>query len=286
MNKQDVAKEPLFTVVLLAYHANDYLEQALKSVLCQDYPAIELIVADDGSDNWDADCVEACIEANRKENLLRVQVVHHERNLGTVENANRALAQAQGQYLKLLAADDALYDGHVLSHARRALDACADGIVVGRVLRCSPELEPIAPFRDRFVRSLAYRSVDEVWTRLCLHNELPAPGVFFTRAFFDRFGPFDARYRLLEDWPTWLRISRCGVRISYGDFDAALYRSNSGSATAVNRQYLADKKLTFETEIQPYRTKLGAVRYLAARAELALRDAALPRRVYGFFFRR
>ena len=39
----------LVTVVIPCYNHEHYIEQAIRSVLSQDYPSIELIVIDDGS---------------------------------------------------------------------------------------------------------------------------------------------------------------------------------------------------------------------------------------------
>lgn len=48
-----------------------------------------------------------------------------------------------------------------------------------------------------------------------MRNGIVAGGVFFNAEFFEKFGFFDERYRLLEDWPTWLRLAKKGIRIEY-----------------------------------------------------------------------
>ena len=280
-------REPeLFSVIILAYRNEQYLRCAVDSVLAQDYPALELIGVDDGSPSFDRAGVEAYIAAHQGPNLQRALVYQNPENLGTVRSINRALERSEGRYLKLLGADDALYDGQVLSNAQKALEASPDGIITTRIMKCGPDLAPRSLFRDGFARALPQRSPEEVFRRLCVHNEIVGVGVFFTRAFYARFGPFDESYRLLEDWPTWLRVSREGVRIGFGDFIAAKYRCDVGAATGVNPAYLADKKRTFEREIRPYWRRAGFGTVLRSWLTLKLRDSVLVRRLYGLVFRR
>ena len=276
----------IFSVILLVHNNLEYLPEAIDSVLSQDYPAIELIIADDYSDSFDSAAVEAYLAAHGGSNLMRALVYQNPENLGTVRNFNRAVGQARGAYLKGLAADDALYAPNVLSQAQRALDDSSDGIIASRVMRCSQRMKPLALFRDRFLRSLDCRSSQEIWKALCVHNELPSTGIFFTRVFWETYGPFDESYRLLEDWPTWLRISRRGCRIAFGNFIAAKYRLNSGSATSTNLSYLADKRRAFEREIYPYRREIGPWRYSRAVLNMKIRDSLMVRRIYNCLFRR
>lgn len=276
---------PLFSVIVLAYRSGAYLETVLGSVLAQDYPAMELIVSDDGTPGFDPAAVEEMVSRLAGDNLLRCTVLSHPENRGTVASFNRAVERAQGAYLKLIAADDALYGPQVLSQAARAFQESGAEILAARVMKCDGAMQPIAPLRDRFLRGLPGKTPLQVWRQLCVHNDLPASGVFFTRAFFDRYGPVDSRYRLLEDWPTWLRVTRQGCRIVFGDFLAAKYRADSGSATGIRPAYLRDKALTFALEIRPYRAELGRARYLAALAGLRVRDSRAVRTIYGWLRR-
>ena len=72
-----------------------------------------------------------------------------------------------------------------------------------------------------------------------------------------------------------------GCNIAFGDFLAAKYRADSGSATGLRHAYLRDKELTFETEIRPYRKRLGFTRYMAAICSLRVRNSRMLRRIYG-----
>mgnify|MGYP000424525881 CR=1 FL=1 len=54
------------SVIILTYNQMDYLYDAIKSVLNQDYPNIELIVSDDASCNFQKGMLEKFIEENKK----------------------------------------------------------------------------------------------------------------------------------------------------------------------------------------------------------------------------
>ena len=281
-----MADKELFTVIIATYRNQRYLTDSIGSVLMQTYPAIELIVVDDGSENFDEPAVYALVDSMRRENLKAVDVYTNLGNLGTVKSVNRALKRAHGQYIKLLAADDALYDASSLQNARDALDQSRDGLLISHVMGCTPEMKESGLFRDAFLHEIPLLDAKEQYRRLCTRNRITACGVYFRRDYFEKNGLFDEQYRLLEDWPTWLRATRTGTRFDVGDFLGARYRSNVGSATGVVMPYLEDKERTFQTEIRPYRKELGLWLYLWAWMMLRLRNAKLVRTVFGWLFRK
>ena len=281
-----MADKELFTVIIATYRNQGYLTDSIGSVLMQTYPAIELIVVDDGSENFDEPAVYALVDSMRRENLKAVDVYTNLGNLGTVKSVNRALKRAHGQYIKLLAADDALYDASSLQNARDALDQSRDGLLISHVMGCTPEMKESGLFRDAFLHEIPLLDAKEQYRRLCTSNRITACGVYFRRDYFEKNGLFDEQYRLLEDWPTWLRATRTGTRFDVGDFLGARYRSNVGSATGVVMPYLEDKERTFQTEIRPYRKELGLWLYLWAWMMLRLRNAKLVRTVFGWLFRK
>ena len=79
-------KEPLVSVVIPNYNYGQYLRQAIDSVLAQTYPAIEIIVVDDGSQ----DESEAIVSSYGE----RVRLVA-QRNQGVSVARNRGVKRVQ-----------------------------------------------------------------------------------------------------------------------------------------------------------------------------------------------
>ena len=102
--------QELFSVVILLYLNEEYIRYAIDSVLDQDYPSIEVIIVDDHSPEVDLPGIESYVNAHKGANIQRVLVYQNPENFGTVKSINHALKQVEGRYIKLLAADDALYD--------------------------------------------------------------------------------------------------------------------------------------------------------------------------------
>jgi glycosyltransferase involved in cell wall biosynthesis len=275
-----------FSVIVLLYNNSEFLRECLDSVLFQDYPAVEIIVVDDGSKVFDKTGIETYIDEHKLENIRNVIVYQNECNLGTVRSANGAIRKASGQYIKLLAGDDALYDCESLSHAAAALRICSCGIITGDVMKCDQDMNPIGRYHKNLVLALNTLSPIDVFRRLCIHNDIVAGGIFFDTGFFRRYGMFDESYRLLEDWPTWMHATQNGCRILHTPFYAIKYRSHNGIGTSTNPVYLADRKHLFLHVIVPARKKIGPYWFFMSVLSFLIINSILVRKIYGFLFRR
>lgn len=119
-------RHPLVSVLLLNYNQAGYLPGAIDSVLAQDYPNFELIIADDGSTDGSA----AIIRRYADEWPAIVVPVLNPRNGGITANCNSGLARARGKYFTHFAADDLLLPGK-LSAQVAWLEADADRVLCG-----------------------------------------------------------------------------------------------------------------------------------------------------------
>ena len=276
----------VFSVIVLLYNNSEFIEGCLDSILNQDYPAIEIIVVDDGSREFDKNGIETYICEHKRENIKNSIVYRNECNFGTVKSANGAIGKASGKYIKLLAGDDAFYDCETLSHAVAALQVCPCGIITGDVMKCDKNMVPIGRYHKDLVLSLNSLSPIDVFRRLCIHNDIVAGGVFFDASFFKRYGMFDESYRLLEDWPTWMTATKKGCKIFYSPFYALKYRMHNGIGTSTNPVYLADRKHLFLHIIVPARKTIGPLFFVLATISFLIINSLLVRKIYGFLFRK
>lgn len=97
--------KPLVSVLMTAYNREDYIAEAIESVIASSYENFELIIVDDVSrDN-------TLSIAKRYEDLdPRVKVFQNRTNLGDYPNRNMAASFASGKYLKYIDSDDLIYD--------------------------------------------------------------------------------------------------------------------------------------------------------------------------------
>ncbi|MGB2941211.1 MAG: glycosyltransferase family A protein, partial [Candidatus Macondimonas sp.] len=91
------------TIVIPAYQAEGYLTRALESVATQSDPDWELIVVDDGSH----DGTLALAQRHAARDPARMRVLA-QANAGPAAARNRGMAEARGEYVLFLDADDAL----------------------------------------------------------------------------------------------------------------------------------------------------------------------------------
>lgn len=89
---------PTISVVIALYNKADYIAATLKSVAQQSYPALEIIVVDDGSSDGSAELIESM--ALRGLRLIR------QTNGGVSRARNTGIAAAQGEWVAFLDADD------------------------------------------------------------------------------------------------------------------------------------------------------------------------------------
>lgn len=86
---------------MTSYNREQYIKEAIESVLASTYKNFELIIVDDGS--TDQTVAIARSYADRDE---RIQVYINEKNLGDYPNRNQAAAYASGEFIMYVDSDD------------------------------------------------------------------------------------------------------------------------------------------------------------------------------------
>lgn len=130
--RRDSVKNPLVSIVIPTYNQADYLPMTIRSALAQDYPDLEVIVADDCSTDGTDDVVRSFSDS-------RLRYAPSSRNLGRVANYRRGLYElARGEWVLNLDGDDFLTDR---------------GFVRAAVTVAVAETEVVLVFADRYDRS-------------------------------------------------------------------------------------------------------------------------------------
>lgn len=90
----------LYTVLIPAYNAEEYLEECLDSVLAQTHRNLQVVVIDDGSTDSTAEILDRYAAKDR-----RLEVVHRE-NRGVATTRLELFRMAKGKYINFVDADD------------------------------------------------------------------------------------------------------------------------------------------------------------------------------------
>lgn len=213
------ADAPACSVVMTAYNDFRFLDEAVDSILGQDFRDFELIVVDDGSD--DPEPVKALAARDP-----RIRVLLNDTNMGTAVSANRAIAVARSDIIVRLDSDD-----------------IAEPSRIGRLveaLRADPELGLVGSavtMIDEAGRALRVEVMPETdlairWT-LLFHNPFYHSATAFRRAAFDAAGGYRSDEPVSQDHYLWFDILP-HTRARNLPEPLTRYRANSQGLTATH----------------------------------------------------
>lgn len=191
---------PTVTVITPTYNRADYLPETIESILNQNYPNLELLVLDDGSD----DNTRVVVQAYMEKFGNTIKYFYHD-NMGEAATINRGWPMATGDYVAIVSSDDPMLPGW-LEKGIEFMEGHPE-IIVGY-----PDWQMIdehsRPIRE--IRVLEYDFAHMVAWSHCM----PGPGAFIRRgAIKDIKALRDPSYRLVSDLESWLRL---GLRGPFG----------------------------------------------------------------------
>lgn len=95
--------QPLLSVIVPVYNGEQYLQNCIESIEAQSYEPIEIIIVNDGSTDG---TLELCVRLAKKYPNLRYITTD---DLGVSASRNNGIAQAKGEYLTFVDADDRIH---------------------------------------------------------------------------------------------------------------------------------------------------------------------------------
>jgi glycosyltransferase involved in cell wall biosynthesis len=209
----------LVSIVTPSYNQAQYLEETIQSVLAQDYPRVEYLVVDGGSDDGSVEVIERYAD--------RLAWWASEPDSGQAAALNKGFAHASGEILGWLSSDDTLLPGAV----RRVVDELERDpetmLVYGEALFVDErggEIFPLTP-RPFDVATMV---------RTCA-NHVVQPGSLFRRRALELGGPLNEEAHYLFDFEFALRLAQAGGKVARISDRLGTYRvhaeSKSGGGT-------------------------------------------------------
>jgi glycosyltransferase involved in cell wall biosynthesis len=192
---------PLVSVICLSYNHQDYVVEALNSVINQTYPNIELLIADDCSGDTSVSVIQ-----NWLKNHSNIYFLANEKNLGNTKTFNQLAQKATGEYIIDLAADDVLLPNCVEKQIETFQKTKYEnlGIVYGNLIEIDKNGSSLRNYyteEDHPESGDIYKMVIGRTTKICSVSSMVKKSVFEKLGFYDEKLAY-------EDLDLWVRVSR------------------------------------------------------------------------------
>ena len=180
--------QPSVTIVTPSYNQAQYLEATMRSVLEQDYPALEYFVIDGAS----SDGSQAIIEKYASRLAWWVS----ERDRGQAEAINKGLQRASGQYVAWLNSDDLYLPGAI----RTAVESLERNPHLGMVFGDAISID--AAGRPTHWQTFGKWGLEE----FIRFRIICQPAVVMRRSVLEQAGYLEADYHYMLDHHLWIRM--------------------------------------------------------------------------------
>jgi len=98
------SNNPLVSILLATYNSEDFIREALDSILSQTYRNLEIVLCDDAS----SDGTVSILKEYQKRDK-RIKIIENKKNLGISLNMNNGIKACNGKYIAILDGDDWAY---------------------------------------------------------------------------------------------------------------------------------------------------------------------------------
>lgn len=248
------------------FNSARYLPEAIESVLAQDFPDYEFIIIDDCSSDHSADIAGSYA---RKDG--RIFFKKNERNAGMVENWNRCLREARGEYIKFLFGDDMMPSRSAIGKMAGVLDSDPHVALVASARRLIDKESLVFGALSGYPGGRTYAGAEII--KDCLieqKNNIGEPSAVMFRREQSRRG-FDARYRQIVDLEMWFHLLEQGS-FAYIDEHLSAFRIHPGQQTdynisrclAINEPFLLIQGYGRKPYLAFYRWERAYMRYVPA----------------------
>lgn len=238
-----MANNPLVSVVMPAYNAEKFIDQAILSILDQTYKNFEFIIIDDGSK-------DSTLEVIKKYKDSRIVLLRNQNNVGVIRSLNKGIARARGKYIVRMDADDWSYPERIekqitlmqkypnLVVSGSNIEICDENLIVKFVRKYNQSDSKI---RSRMFRYSPFAHPATIWRARDLKEE-----------------KYDTKALNVEDYELYFRIGKRGrfenielplLRLRMHDMSISHTMNNRQSAFTIQIRWDAAKKYGYRMSL-------------------------------------
>lgn len=282
----------LVSIIIPCYNHADYVRDCIRSILCQNYSPIEVLICDDCStdESWN---ILGELKRELDNACLRSVIIRNNVNIGITKTLNKLLSLSNGDFIKLLASDDMLRGENAISEYVEYFEKNEVQVVIGNG-RVVDEFQhhPVQEEGRTIYENAPDLEGSGLFERIYKDNYIFAPGMMVKKEIYNKVGNYNEDL-MTEDWELWLRLSlKQKVKFGYLDKELIYYRRNSNSMTSLVKNEGMEKRrfILHVSEmkiIDMYGGELQRSVYADKKISTILRERAIAREqqlgeLYGY----
>ncbi|MFB2642102.1 glycosyltransferase [Shewanella bicestrii] len=200
------------SIITLTYKNWHLLDKAIASVASQiinEKYEVEYLIVDDGTPDFNIEYVTGLLASTH----LNYRVIVNPENMGTVASFNNAIQQSTGDIIVPLSADDEFYDTTVVNDIAEEFNRTGAYIITGLRVPVvgGKESPPLPKLKDLVL----FSDKTALLKQLLVHqNIISGASTYYQKNIFHKVGYFDESYRLLEDYPFYIRALTLGIEVA------------------------------------------------------------------------
>lgn len=208
------------SVIMAAYNSEQYIRNAIESILRQTFTDFEFLIINDGSS-------DKTLKIIKSYNDIRIKLIDNNKNLGLTKSLNIGMALAKGQYIARMDADDVSMPERLQKQVC-FLDNHEDVGVVG---------SNMLYFGDRDAKTNFPLDHDAIKLHLLFYTALAHPSIMLRRDVLEKNGiKYNDQYRFSQDYYLYCCLYNITKFANLGDFLLRYRIHHSQISTAKNRE--------------------------------------------------
>lgn len=223
------------------YNRTQFINEAIHSLLNQEYGNIEVIIIDDGTEID----IENFIKKKCFSNKIKF---FHKSHTGLSDSLNEGICRASGEYLVFLDDDDLLHPLMILTCINIAQNTNVDMVAVG--------YEYFKGSKNSF-QAINHQpiitDIPDILSQLTSKNLFPVNTILIRKNIIESVGAFDTQMNSCMDWDLWLRIIARGAKLAIIKENLSFIRIH-GNNMSKNESLMHEGRLEVLRHAEQYMT--------------------------------